>query len=50
VETAMFRYKTLIGPALRARTLATQKTETRIACGVINRMTELGMPILQHVR
>src|SRR3954447_7002641 len=27
VETAMFRYKTLIGPTLRARTLAGQKTE-----------------------
>jgi hypothetical protein len=50
VETAMFRYKTLIGPALRARKLATQKTETRVACGVINRMTELGMPISQRVQ
>ncbi len=27
VETAMFRYKTLIGPALRARKLAAQKIE-----------------------
>jgi hypothetical protein len=30
VETAMFRYKTLIGPALRARTLTAQKTEARL--------------------
>ena len=50
VETAMFRYKTLIGPQLRARTLTTQKTEARIACSVINRMTQLGMPVSQRVR
>jgi hypothetical protein len=50
VETTMFRYKTLIGPQLRARTLATQKTEARIACSVINRMTQLGMPLSQRVR
>jgi Transposase DDE domain len=50
VETAMFRYKTLIGPRLRARTLSAQKSETRMACAVINRMTQLGMPISQRVR
>jgi hypothetical protein len=49
VETAMFRYKTLIGPTLRARTLTRQKTEARMACLVINRMTELGMPISRRV-
>jgi hypothetical protein len=50
VETAMFRYKTLIGPTLRARTLAAQQTEARVACSVINRMTQLGMPMSQRVR
>jgi hypothetical protein len=50
VETAMFRYKTLIGPRLRARTLATQQGEARIACSVLNRMTQLGMPISRRVR
>jgi Transposase DDE domain len=50
VETAMFRYKTLIGPMLRARTLAAQQVEARVACSVINRMTELGMPISQRLR
>jgi hypothetical protein len=50
VETAMFRYKTLIGPRLRARTLATQKVEARMACSVINRMTQLGMPSSQRAR
>ncbi|MCW2239282.1 IS5 family transposase [Azospirillum canadense] len=43
-ETAFFRYKTLIGHRLQARTLSAQKVEARIACAVINRMTSLGMP------
>jgi Transposase DDE domain len=50
VETAMFRYKVLIGPTLRARKQAAQKSEARIACVVINRMTQLGLPISQRVR
>jgi hypothetical protein len=50
VETAMFRYKTLIGPRLRARTFATQQGEAKMACSVLNRMTQLGMPISQRVR
>jgi hypothetical protein len=50
VETALFRYQTLMGPQLRARTLATQKTEARIACSVIHRRTQLGMPISQRLR
>jgi hypothetical protein len=49
VETAMFRDKTRIGPTLRARSLAAQKTESQIACSVINRMTQLGMPASQRV-
>jgi transposase len=49
VETAMFRYKTLIGPTLRARTLTAQKTEARVACSAINRMTRCGMPVSQRV-
>src|ERR687894_157776 len=44
-ETAMFRYKTVIGRSLRARTLPGQKTEARVACSVLNRMTRLGMPV-----
>ena len=50
VETAMFRYKTLIGPTLRARKFAAQQVEARVACSVINRITQLGMPISQRVR
>src|SRR3954453_15039410 len=49
VETAMFRYKTLIGPTLRAWKLAAQKTEARVACSVLNRMAQLGMPASQRV-
>jgi hypothetical protein len=50
VETAMFRYKTLIGPKLRARQFAAQQVEARVASSVINRMTQLGMPLSQRVR
>jgi len=48
-ETAMFRYKAIVGSGLRARTLSAQKTETKIGCSVLNRMTELGMPESQRV-
>ncbi len=47
-ETAMFRYKTIIGRGLRARTLSSQKTEARVACSVLNRMARLGMPVSQR--
>jgi hypothetical protein len=43
--TVMFRYKTIIGRRLHARTLSNQKTEAKIGCAVLNRMTDLGMPI-----
>jgi hypothetical protein len=48
-ETTMFRYKAIIGRGLRARTLPAQKTESRAACSVLNRMTNLGMPISQRI-
>ncbi len=48
-ETAMFRYKTVIGRGLRARTLPAQKTEARVDCSVLNRMTRLSMPVTQRV-
>jgi hypothetical protein len=48
-ETAVFRYKAIIGRRLRARTLPAQKTEARAACAVLNRMTRLGMPVSQRV-
>ena len=48
-ETAVFRYKAIIGRSLRARTLSSQKTEARVACSVLNRMTRLGMPVSQRI-
>jgi hypothetical protein len=47
-ETAVFRYKAIIGRRLRARTLPGQKTEARVGCSVLNRMTRLGMPVSQR--
>ena len=49
-ETAMFRYKVIIGSSFRARILPAQKTEAKVACSVLNRMTRLGMPVVQRVR
>lgn len=48
-ETAMFRYKAIVGSGFRARTLSAQKTEIKIGCSVLNRMAESGMPASQQV-
>jgi Transposase DDE domain len=48
-ETAMFRYKVIIGRCLRARTLPSQKIEARAVCLVLNRMTRLGRPVSQRI-
>jgi hypothetical protein len=45
----MFRYKAIIGRGLRARTLPAQKTEARVGCSVLHRMTRLGMPVSQCI-
>src|SRR5271166_7012232 len=44
VETTMGRYKSLIGPRLRARGFATQQTEAAIGVAVLNRMLAAGRP------
>ena len=44
IETAMFRYKTIVGRRLHARTLPNQRTEVQIGRNILNRMTGLGMP------
>jgi hypothetical protein len=44
VETTMGRYKTLIGPRLRARGFAAQQTEAAIGIAVLNRMLAAGRP------
>ena len=43
-ETAMFRFKTIFGDHMNAREDKRQKTEARIKCAALNRMTRLGMP------
>ncbi len=50
VETAMYRYKTIIGRRLHARSLSNQKTDAKIACNALNRMTSLGMPISVRIK
>ena len=44
VENTFFRYKTIVGPRLRARHPESQEAEAVIACNILNRMTDLGMP------
>lgn len=43
-ETAMFRFKTIFGPYLQARSLPQQETEAKVKCAALNRITHLGMP------
>jgi hypothetical protein len=50
VETAMYRYKTIIGRRLHARTLPNQQIEAKIGCNALNRMTSLGMPVSIRVK
>jgi len=49
VETTMFRYKTVIGRRLHARTLPNQRTEAKVGCNVLNRMTGLRMPVSARI-
>lgn len=44
VETAMGRYKAIIGPRLRSRRLKNQRTEAAIGVVVLNRMLAGGQP------
>jgi hypothetical protein len=44
-ETAMYRYKQLIGPTLRARCFDTQQVEVHAALAVLNCLNTLGMPV-----
>lgn len=50
VETAIYRYKTIINRRLQARTLSNQRTEARIGCNVLSRMTYFGMPASVRIR
>ena len=48
-ETAMFRFKTILGPTLYSRKFEKQKTEAKIKVKCLNKMTGLGMPISQKI-
>ena len=48
-ETAMARYKHLIGPKLRARSLPAQRGEVTIAVAVLNRMIRTAKPVSVRV-
>jgi len=43
-ELAIQRYKKILGNCLHARDLCRQKNESMIGCGILNKMTGLGMP------
>lgn len=43
-ETALYRFKQIIGRVLRSRNRPNQRTEARLGCQILNRMTRLGMP------
>ena len=44
----MGRWKADIGPKLKARNFANQKTEANIGVRVLNRMTALGRPYFEQ--
>jgi hypothetical protein len=44
-ETAVGRYKGIIGPKLRARSLPAQQGEAAVAIAVLNRMIRVGKPV-----
>ena len=48
-ETGMFRYKHLIGPKLRARSLPAQQGEAAIAVAVLNTMIRTAKPVSVRV-
>jgi hypothetical protein len=50
VETAIARYKSLVGAKLRARTPSNQQGEATIAVDVLNRMIRTAKPISVRVR
>ncbi|URK89184.1 IS5 family transposase (plasmid) [Rhizobium sp. RCAM05350] len=49
IEARMGRCKTVIGPKLKARTLANQRTEAAIGVSILNRMNRLGPAELERV-
>ena len=50
VENAFFRYKSIIGHGLRARSSAGQATEAVLACNILNQMTQRGKAASYAIR
>ena len=50
VENVFFRYKSIIGHRLRARSQESQETEAIIACNILNRIAEIGRPTSFAIR
>ena len=48
-RNAFFRYKSIIGESLRARSPGGQGSEAVLACNILNRMTALGRPTSYRV-
>ena len=44
MENAFFRYKSIIGDRLHARSPGGQGTEADVACNILNQMTQRGRP------
>ena len=44
VETAIFRYKTILGNKMSARKIENQKIEALLGCNILNAFARLGMP------
>ena len=44
MENAFFRYTSILGDRLRARSRGGRVAESVVACTVLNQMTELGRP------
>ena len=49
VEHAFFRYTSIVGDCLRARSSSGPRREAVLACHVLNRMTELGRPVSYRI-
>ena len=50
VETSMYRYKTIFGDHLQSRETERQKVEVKLKCKILNKMTQMGMPITVDVK
>lgn len=44
VENVIYRYKTILGREMKARTSAGQRAEVGIGCGILQTTARLGMP------